>query len=69
MLSGQWAPLKDARAYEQRAQKLKALMLKNGFELLYDEDNGTPIADGFYFAFGHPAYPERGLPRPCCILA
>lgn len=61
MLSGQWAPLKDARAYEQRAQKLKALMLKNGFELLYDEDNGTPIADGFYFAFGHPAYPERGL--------
>lgn len=61
MLSGDWNPLIEARAYEQRAIKLKAALLENGFELLYSKDGEKPIADGFYFAFGHPAYPERGL--------
>lgn len=61
MLDGQWNPLEEARAYEQRAAKLKALMLANGFEILYGKDNEKPISDGFYFAFGHPAYPEDGL--------
>ncbi len=61
MLDGIWNPLEEARAYEQRAAKLKQLMLNNGFEILYAQDNETPIGDGFYFAFGHPAYPESGL--------
>ncbi len=61
MLNGDWNPLLEARAYEARAAKLKSLMQQNGFEILYGHDNGTPIGDGFYFAFGHPAYPESGL--------
>ena len=61
MLSGDWNPLVEARAYEKRAIKLKAALAANGFELLYAKDGETPIADGFYFAFGHPAYPHDGL--------
>lgn len=61
MLSGQWNPLEEARAYEKRAAKLKALMTQYGFEILYNSDNGVPIGDGFYFAFGHPHYPDSGL--------
>ncbi|WP_420550267.1 aminotransferase class I/II-fold pyridoxal phosphate-dependent enzyme [Litorivicinus lipolyticus] len=61
MLDGKWNPLIEARAYEQRAVKLKAALSAHGFELLYDADGDTPIADGFYFAFGHPAYPDAGL--------
>mgnify|MGYP000566107773 CR=1 FL=1 len=61
MLEGEWNPLIEARAYEQRALKLKSALTEHGFDLLYASDGDTPIADGFYFAFGHPAYPESGL--------
>lgn len=61
MLDGTCNPLVNARVYGERAKKLKALLVENGFELLYERDIDQAIADGFYFAFGHPAYPESGL--------
>ncbi|MBR7887732.1 pyridoxal phosphate-dependent aminotransferase [Marinomonas sp. A79] len=39
------------KVYEQRAAKMKALFVEHGFSLVYDEDNGIPLSDGFYFTF------------------
>ena len=46
---GSYEFLKNARRYGERARKAKEIFLSAGFDLLYDEDLGEPIADGFYF--------------------
>ena len=38
---------------------MKPLFLDNGFRLVYDNDLGEPLADGFYFTVAHPAF-ENG---------
>lgn len=45
--------LSTTRVYETRARKMKQLFADNGFRLVYDEDNGRPLGDGFYFTFGY----------------
>ena len=35
--------------YSKRASKLKTIFQDNGFVLVYDQDMGEPIGDGFYF--------------------
>lgn len=45
--------LDDVRTYGRRAAKLKEIFLKHGFHLVYAEDMGEPIADGFYFTIGY----------------
>lgn len=47
-----------AQEYARRAKVMKRLFLENGFRLVYDNDLGEPIADGFYFTIGHPAYDD-----------
>jgi aspartate/methionine/tyrosine aminotransferase len=42
------------KEYGERAKTMKKLFLDNGFEIVYDMDNGQPIADGFYFTFSYP---------------
>jgi aspartate/methionine/tyrosine aminotransferase len=37
------------REYALRAKEMKTAFLENGFDLVYDNDLGEPIADGFYF--------------------
>jgi hypothetical protein len=44
--------------YARRAKVLKRLFLENGFRLVYDNDLGEPLADGFYFTLSHPAYAD-----------
>jgi aspartate/methionine/tyrosine aminotransferase len=41
--------LENIREYASRAAWLKACFLRHGFRLVYDNDLGKPIADGFYF--------------------
>jgi len=53
--SGLWDPAKE---YARRARIMKELFLENGFRLVYDNDLGEPLADGFYFTISHPAYPS-----------
>ena len=43
-----------ARTYGERAKAMKAIFLRNGFYLVYDNDMGEPLADGFYFTLGYP---------------
>jgi aspartate/methionine/tyrosine aminotransferase len=42
------------REYARRAREMKAAFLENGFVLVYDNDLGEPLADGFYFTVSYP---------------
>ena len=46
---GKYAFIEDVKEYGKRAKRLKQIFLKHGFEIVYDNDLGEKIADGFYF--------------------
>lgn len=48
-----------ARIYSARARAMKRMFLDAGFQLVYDNDLGEPLADGFYFTIRHPGF-ENG---------
>jgi len=52
--TGEYNFLKEVKVYSQRAAKMKLIFQKNGFDLVYDEDMGEPIGDGFYFTVSRP---------------
>jgi aspartate/methionine/tyrosine aminotransferase len=58
--AGDATVFEPAREYSRRAKVMKRLFLENGFRIVYDNDLGEPIADGFYFTISHPAY-ESGV--------
>ncbi|GAB1358250.1 pyridoxal phosphate-dependent aminotransferase [Porphyromonadaceae bacterium] len=45
--------LDEVKEYGRRADRLKSIFLKYGFHLVYDEDLGDPLANGFYFTIGY----------------
>lgn len=51
---GKYKFLQEVSIYGDRARKLKDIFLKNSFHLVYDNDLGAPVADGFYFTIGYP---------------
>jgi aspartate/methionine/tyrosine aminotransferase len=51
---GEFRFLDQVKEYGRRARKLKAIFLKYGFEIVYDNDLGEAIADGFYFTIRYP---------------
>ena len=51
---GKYAFLEDVKEYGKRAKRLKQIFLKHGFEIVYDNDLGEKIADGFYFTIRYP---------------
>ena len=49
---------------------MKKLFLENGFKIVYDQDLGEPIADGFYFTISYPGMTGSELVKKTfCILA
>ena len=46
---GEYDFLKKIHWYEEKAVKVKEIFLSNGFNLVYADDLGENIADGFYF--------------------
>ncbi len=44
----------EVKEYGERAHKMKALFVQNGFKIVYQKDLEVPIADGFYFTVGYP---------------
>jgi aspartate/methionine/tyrosine aminotransferase len=46
-----WEP---SREYARRAKLMKKIFLDNGFRLVYDNDLGEPLSDGFYFTIAYP---------------
>ncbi len=49
-----------AKEYARRAKIMKRLFLENGFRLVYDNDLGEPLADGFYFTISYPGFDNGG---------
>ncbi len=44
------------REYGRRAAALKEIFQRHGFRIVYDNDLGEPLADGFYFTFSYPGF-------------
>lgn len=61
--SGEYNFLDDVRVYGRRAKFLKEVLLANGFYLVYDNDMGAPLADGFYFTTQYPGMTDLELTR------
>lgn len=51
---GEYNFLADVREYGRRAEVMKSLFTKHGFAIVYDQDEGRPLADGFYFTVAYP---------------
>ncbi|MCQ2253724.1 MAG: aminotransferase class I/II-fold pyridoxal phosphate-dependent enzyme, partial [Bacteroidales bacterium] len=51
---GQYNFLADVAEYGRRAKFMKDVLLANKFYLVYDNDQGEPLADGFYFTCQYP---------------
>ena len=60
---GSYNFLADVREYGRRAKYLKEVLLTNGFYLVYDNDMGSPLADGFYFTVQYPGMTDLQLTR------
>ena len=46
--------VENTREYARRAAKIKEIMLRNGFHIVYDRDaDGKEVGDGFFFTFGY----------------
>lgn len=60
---GQYNFLNEVRVYGERARRLKEIFLRHGFYLVYDNDLGEPVADGFYFTIGYPGMTSGELAR------
>lgn len=51
---GQFDFVEGVREYGRRAERVKKAFLDNGFYLVYDNDLGEELADGFYFTVAWP---------------
>jgi len=51
-------PVKE---YARRAREMKVAFLANGFRLVYDNDLGQPLGDGFYFTVTYGDYDSEKL--------
>ena len=47
--NGEYNFLDEVKVYSQLSSKIKIIFQKYDFKLVYDEDMGEPISDGFYF--------------------
>lgn len=51
---GEFNMLDQVKEYGEKAKVMKKIFTDNGFNIVYDKDEGEPIADGFYFTFSYP---------------
>ncbi len=54
--NGEYNYREDVIEYGDKARIIKKLFTDNGFDIVYDKDDGTPIADGFYFTISYPGF-------------
>jgi len=53
--------VKVVREYGEKAKIMKKMFTDNGFKIVYDQDEGVPIGDGFYFTFSYPGFDGEAL--------
>ena len=49
------------REYGNKAERMKKVLVENGFKIVYDKDMDVDVADGFYFTFSYPGYSGEEL--------
>lgn len=60
---GKYNFLNDVKEYGRRAKFMKEVLLANDFYLVYDNDMGETLADGFYFTVQYPGMNDLELTR------
>ena len=45
--------VEDIRDYERRANRMKEIFCRHGFNIVYDYDVTMPVGDGFFFTLGY----------------
>lgn len=58
---GNYHFIEEVKEYGEKARIMKEIFLKNGFTIVYDKDEGEPIADGFYFTIAYPGFSGNEL--------
>ena len=54
--------VETTREYARRAKRIKEIMTRNGFHIVYDTDaDGQPVGDGFFFTFGYKDWTGQQL--------
>lgn len=52
----------NTREYARRAHRIKEILVKNGFHIVYDKDaDGQEVGDGFFFTFGYKDWSGKKL--------
>jgi aspartate/methionine/tyrosine aminotransferase len=54
--NGSYNFVDSVKEYGDRAVVMKRLFVENGFQIVYDMDEGEKIADGFYFTISFPGF-------------
>ena len=60
---GRFDFVSEVREYGRRAAYMKSVLLANGFYLVYDNDMGEALADGFYFTVQYPGMTDLALTK------
>jgi len=53
--------VESVKVYGNKARTMKKLFTDNGFTIVYDMDEGKPLADGFYFTISYPGFSGEEL--------
>lgn len=52
---GEYNFVYDVKEYATRTARIKDILHRNGFHIVYDKDNEEPVSDGFFFTIGYGA--------------
>ena len=50
---GEYDFVGDIKEYALRTARIKEILLRNGFNIVYDKDDAEPVSDGFFFTIGY----------------
>lgn len=50
---GEYSFVNDVREYARRTERIKTIMTRYGFNIVYDKDQEEPVSDGFFFTIGY----------------
>lgn len=50
---GEYDFVGDIREYATRTARLKEILERNGFHIVYDKDDNEPVSNGFFFTMGY----------------
>ena len=50
---GSYRFVEDIKEYAVRTARIKDILYRNGFHVVYDKDNEVPVSDGFFFTIGY----------------